>query len=73
MIQRLEKLLKLEKQPVLLDANPLFEWEPGFEIEEEQVEEVEDVVPVNAIEEEQEIEDDVNDVNIQDGAYITDV
>ena len=64
MIQRVEQLVELEKQPFLIDANPLFEWAPGFEFEEEHVEEFEDVVPVNDIEEEREIEDDVNDVNI---------
>ena len=31
------------------------------------------MVPVNAIEEEQEIKDDEIDLNIQKGAYITDV
>ena len=73
MIQRAEQLAELENKSVLVDVNPLFKWTSGFDIEEEHVGEVEDVVPVNAIKEEREIKDDVNDVNIQEGAYITDV
>ena len=69
----MEQLSELENKPVFVYENPLFEWMPGFDIEEEHTEEAENMVPVNAIEEEQEIQDDEIDVNIQEGAYTTDV
>ena len=73
MIQIVEKLAEVKKQPILIDVNHFFEWTLGFEIEEEHVEEAENVLPVNGIKEEQEIEVAVIEVNIQEGAYITDV
>ena len=33
-IQRVEELAEIEKQPVLVYYNPLFEWTPGVVIEE---------------------------------------
>ena len=48
-IQRVEQLAELEKQPVLVDSNHFFEWTPGISIEEVEIEEdsAEDIVIEN--------------------------
>ena len=78
-IQRVEQLAEIEKQPVLVDANPLFEWTPGVSIEEdnieelgeENIEELEDVIQEEAIN--IEVDENENEKNIEEGVYITDV
>ena len=38
-IQRVEQLAEIEKNPVLIDTNPFFEWAPEISIEEVEIEE----------------------------------
>ena len=50
-IQRVEQLEELEKQPILVDSNPFFEWAPGVEIVEESAEDIVDENYVDVVQE----------------------